>query len=234
MAKQKLNKVTSYRKSRAEIVTSCAGLFVLIFVVIEVGCKAAAGPRPSLNESAALVTYMSSFSSWILGSVIADTFVIASMTVFLAGLLVLAYSKLHRITMAMIAGALFAIIYATITLFGDSFDAGSALNATQSIGDANVIRTLIEAHIVVFGPVGGIVLAFLSIAFAILIIESRLLPHAVAVAGFIVAALNIIAIPALFGVYHAWNNNIALLALVSCVAWVVLSSVALLFRRYNH
>jgi hypothetical protein len=212
---------------RAEIVTFLSGISVLVFVVIEAICKAAAGPRPSLNNGSALVTYMSWSAPWILGSVIADTFVLASMIVFLAGILALAYKKLNRITMAMVTGALFTIIYATITFFGDSFDAGTALDATQSVGDANVIRTLIEAHIVVFGPVGGIVLAFVASAFGILIVESRLLPRWIAIVGFIVALLNIIAIPALFNVYGVWDNRIALLALVSCVAWVVASSIAL-------
>lgn len=212
---------------RVEIVTACAGLSVLIFVIIEAICKEAAGPRPSLSDGAALVSYMSTSASWILGVVIADTFVIAAMTVFLAGLLLLAYRRTKRITMAMVAAALFAIIYATITLFGDSFDAGTALNAVQSVGDANVIRTLIEAHIIVFGPVGGIVLAFLAGAFGIVIIESRLVARPVAVAAFVVAALNIIAIPAVFDVYREWNNQIALVALVSCVVWVVVTSVAL-------
>lgn len=217
--------------SRSEIVTSLSGLSVLVFVVIEALCKAAAGPRPSLNDSSILVSYMSWSASSILGSVIADTFVLASMTVFLAGILNLAYRKLGRITMAMVVGALFAVIYVTITLFGDSFDAGTALDAIQSVGDANVIRTLIEAHIIVFGPLGGIILAGVASAFGILIIESRLLPRWVAVTGFVVALLNIVAIPALFDVYHAWNNQIALLALVSCVAWVVTSSVALILRK---
>lgn len=217
---------------RSEIVTSLSGISVLVFVVIEAMCKAAAGPRPSLNESSQLVTYMSNLASWILGSVIADTFVIASMVVFLAGLLFLAYQKLGHITMPMVAGALLAVIYATITLFGDSFDAGTALDAVQSVGDANIIRTLIEAHIVVFGPVGGIILAGVATAFGILIIESKVLPRLVAIAAFIVTALNIIAIPAVFDVYHAWNNQIALIALVSCVVWVVLSSVTLLLRKH--
>ena len=171
--------------SRSEIVTSLSGLSVLVFVVIEALCKAAAGPRPSLNDSSILVSYMSWSASSILGSVIADTFVLASMTVFLAGILNLAYRKLGRITMAMVVGALFAVIYVTITLFGDSFDAGTALDAIQSVGDANVIRTLIEAHIIVFGPLGGIILAGVASAFGILIIESRLLPRWVAVTGFV-------------------------------------------------
>lgn len=218
---------------RAEIVTSFAGLSVLIFVVIEAVCKAAAGPRPSLSEGSELVAYMSSSASWILGVVIADTFVLAAMTVFLAGLLVLAYRKLRRITMAMVAAAFFAVIYVTITLIGDSFDAGTVLNATQSVGDANVIRTLIEAHIVVFGPLGGIILAFLAGAFGILIIESRVLPRWIAIAAFAVTVINIIAIPAVFDVYRDWNNQIALLALVSCVAWVVISSVALVLRKHT-
>jgi len=215
-----------------EIFTALSGLSVLVFVIIEAICKAVAGPRPSLNDSSALVTYMSNSASWILGSVIADTFVIASMTVFLAGLLFLAYQKLGRITTSMVTGALLAIIYATITLFGDSFDAGTALDAVQSVGDANIIRTLIEAHIVVFGPVGGIILAGVATAFGIIIIESKVLPRLVAIAAFIVTALNIIAVPAVFDVYHAWNNQIALIALVSCVVWVVLSSVTLLLRKH--
>jgi hypothetical protein len=214
---------------RARVVTSSAAILVLIFVVLEAACKAAAGPRPSLDAGSQLVTYMSTSSSWILGSVIADTFVLASMTAFLAGILLLAYRKLGHITMAMVVGALFAIIYVTITVFGDSFDAGTALDATQSVGDPNVIRTLIEAHVVVFGPVGGVILAGVAAAFGVLIIESRILPRAVAIAGFVVAALNIIAIPALFNVYGAWNNQIALLALVSCVAWVVISGITLVF-----
>ncbi len=230
---QKTGKSNLPFKSRTQTITSLAGTSILVFVVIEAMCKAAAGPRPSLNDSAALVSYMSTSASWILGVVIADTFVIAAMIMFLAGLLVLAYRKLQRITMAMVAAALFAIIYATITLFGDSFDAGTALNATQSVGDANVIRTLIEAHIVVFGPIGGIVLAFLAAAFGVLIIESRILPRWIAVAAFIVTILNIVAIPALFDVYRSWNNDIALLALVSSVVWVVLSSVALLSRKHT-
>jgi hypothetical protein len=219
---------------RAEIVTCFAGLSVLVFVVIEAIFKAAAGPRPSLDESSALVAYMSTSGSWILGVVIADTFVLAAMAVFLAGLIVLAYRKLRRITMAMVVAAFFAIIYVTITLFGDSFDAGTVINATQSVGDGQVIRMLTEAHTVVFGPIGGIVLAFLAGAFGVLIIESRLLPRWIAIAAFTVAIINIVAIPALFDVYRSWNNQIALLALVSCVVWVVLSSIALVAKAPKH
>jgi hypothetical protein len=231
MVRQKLNKEALRRKSRTEIITPCAGLLVLVFVVIEALCKAAAGPRPSLNSDAMLVTYMSTSASWILGSVLADTFVLVSMTMFLVGLLVLAYRKVNYITTAMVAGALFGIIYVAITLFGDSFDAGTALDATQSVGNANVIRTLIESHIIVFGSVGGIILACVSTAFGILIFTSRILPRWIAVVGFAVATLNIIAVPALFNIYGTWNNQIALLALVSCVVWVVLSSIALAFKK---
>jgi hypothetical protein len=230
MIKQKFKNATLSPRSRSEVITYCAGFSVFIFVIIEAVCKALAGPRPSLSDSS-IVTYMSTSSFWILGSVIADTFVLASMTVFLAGLLILVYEKLRRITIAMITGALFGIIYVTITLFGDSFDAGTALDATQSIGNANIIRTLIEAHVVVFGPVGGIILALVAYSFGILIFNSHILPRWIAVVGFIVSALNIVAIPALFNVYHNWNNQIALLALVSCVVWVVVSSIVLTFRK---
>lgn len=211
---------------RAKIVTIYAGLAMLLFVIIEAICKAIAGPRPSLDESAQLVAYMSTAASWILGSVIADTFVLTAMVVFIAGFLYLAYAKLQRVTMAMFVTALFVIIYATITLLGDGMDAGTALNAIQSTGDATVIRTLIEAHIIVFGPLGGIILSALAAASGIVVLESRVAARWVAMTGFIVAALNIIAIPAVFDAYGAWNNQIALLALVSCVAWVFAVSVA--------
>lgn len=213
----------------AKISTIFAGFSVLVFVVIEAICKAIAGPRPSLNESAQLVTYMSTNSFWILSSVIADTFVLTAITVFVAGFLFLAYKKIGRMTMTMIAAALFVIIYATITLLGDGFDAGTALNATQSVGDATVIRTLIEAHILIFGPMGGIILAGLSTACGIVILESRIVSRWVALAGFVVAALNIIAIPAAFNGYGAWNNQVALAALVSCALWVITASIALLY-----
>lgn len=213
-----------------KITTISAGFSVLTFVLIEAICKAIAGPRPSLNESTQLVTYMSTNSFWILSSVIADTFVLVAITVFVAGFLFLAYKKLGRITMAMIVAALFVIIYVTITLLGDGFDAGTALNATQSVGDATVIRTLIEAHILIFGPMGGIILAGLSTACGVVVLESRIVRRWVAFAGFVVAALNIIAIPAAFGGYGAWNNQVALIALVSCAVWVVISSVAFLVK----
>lgn len=215
---------------REVIVTSSAGFSVLAFVIIEAICKAIAGPRPSLDESTQLVLYMSTSSFWILSSVIADTFVLTAITVFVAGFLFLAYKKLGRITMAMVAAILFVIIYATITLLGDGFDAGTALNATQSAGDANVIRTLIEAHILIFGPMGGIILAGLSTACGVVVLESRVVHRWVAFAGFVVAALNVIAIPAAFGGYGVWNNQIALIALVSCAAWVIAASISLLRR----
>lgn len=217
------------RRFSSTTVTALAGMFVVLFVVIEAICKAYAGPRPPLLQGPQLVGYMASSAGWILASVIADTFVLVCMAVFLAGLLMLAYRRTRRVSLPMVCAAFFTIIYVTVTLIGDSFDAGTALDATQSVGNADIIRGLIEAHIVAFGPIGGIVLAFLAASFATLLIRSHLLPWWTAAAGFIVAVLNIIAIPALFDAYHSWNNQVALVALVSCVVWVGVVSAVMAF-----
>jgi hypothetical protein len=203
-----------------------AALAVAVLLAVESITKLTMGPRPALDDTAALVTYIQSTSAQTIVVILADTILMAALIVFLAAfrqLVVHAHPDLGWISDVMFGAGL---VFVTVTLIGDALDGGTALDVWGQTPDPSVIRALIEGHTLMFGSTGAVLLALVSAAAAYLTFASGVVPRWTGVLATVTAVSNLVWAPVAFGgtapgsffAAGGWGN--ALLAIFPWLVWV--------------
>jgi hypothetical protein len=221
----------------ARLLTGLAGFSVAVLLLIEFGVRVSLGPRPALDDGAALAAFASRTSTQTLVITLVDTIMMACLIVFLAAfrqLITLAEGDLEWLT-ALVMGA--GLVFVGVTLVGDSMEAGGALGAVGTSADSSTVRTLTEGYLLLFGPVSYVLIALVAAASGYVILASRALPRWTGIVSFVVAALNIVAVPTAFGgtddakFFSIGGSGGAVFATFPWIAWVVMVGVLSLRER---
>lgn len=213
---------------KVHVMVAATGIASAVFAITEAIIKLSAGQRPSLDDTTTLVHYMMSNEVPILLVVLADTLLMATLVVFFAALRYVIKRRSERPEWVSDIGFGAILVYAAITLVGDSMDGGTVLDTTLSQGNAIVIRTLIESHILLFGPIGSVLIVLTAATFGYALLCSSVAPRWTAVAAYAVAGANAIAIPMVFHNISAvaYGTEVTLGALALFIAWILATGIA--------
>jgi hypothetical protein len=221
----------------ARLLTGIAGISVAVFLLVEFFVRVSLGPRPPLDESAALSEFIARTSTQTLVITLADTLVMASLIVFLAGfrrLVEMAEGELEWMT-AIIFGA--GLTFVGVTLVGDSLEAGAALGTVGNHPDPSAIRALTEGYLLIFGPISYVLIALVAAVSGYVTFASGAFPRWTGVLAVVVAVLNIVAISFTFGgtdnkdFYSVGGWGGAGFATFPWLVWVIVIAALCLSRR---
>ena len=157
--------------------TGISAFAVAVFLAIESITKLTAGERPELDNSEALVAYTQATTTQTIIVILADTFLMAFLIVFLACFRQLVTKARHDLEW--IADLTFGagLVFIAVTLVGDAMDGGAALDVIGLEPDASAIRALTEGHSIMFGSTGAVLLALVSATSAYLTFASGVVPR---------------------------------------------------------
>lgn len=220
--------------------TGVAAIAVAVFTVVEFTIRQVfVGARPPLADSSALVEFAHRTASGTLGVILVDTFLMASLVVFLATfrqLIVQVRRDLDWVS-SLAYGA--GIVWVAITLVGDGLEGGAALDAASEHPDVHLIRTLTIGHALLFGAIGCVLTALVAAASGYVTIISGALPRWTGVLALVVAAANLVAVGTVFGgtddSFHAvggWGT--AVLATFPWLVWVVCVGIVVIRGHRRH
>lgn len=209
-----------------------AGLLLAEFIV-----RMSMGPRPELDDSGALVTFMDRSARQTLNIILIDTILMACLIVFLACFRQLITHK--RRDLQWIADLAFGagLVFVAVTLVGDALEGGAALDTYGMTPDPSAIRALTEAHMLMFGTVACVLLSLVSAASAYMTIASGALPRWTGVVAWVVAGLNVIAVPTMYGgtsdasFVSAGGVGVAIFATFPWIAWVIAVGIVTIRER---
>jgi hypothetical protein len=207
--------------------TGRAAFGVAAFLLAEFIVRETEGSRPPLGDTGALLGFMARTSTETLIIVTLDAVLMAFVIVFLAGFRQLITAA--RAGVEWVADLAFGsgLVFVGTTLVGDAMEGGAALDAAGGHPDASVIRALTEGHTLLFGSIGCVLLALVASASGYVILASGGLPVWTGRVAYAVAALNILAVPTLFGgtsdtsFVAAGGLGVTLFATFPWLAWVV-------------
>lgn len=207
--------------------TGIAAISVAVLTLIEFSVQMAIGARPELSDGHALAAYMTRVATPMLVIVLIDTILMAAIVVFLGGfrqLITHARPDLQWITdLAFGAGLLFV----GVTLVGDGMEGGAALDTVNATADPSVLRALTEGHMLMFGTIAVTLTAVVSAAAGYVTLASGALPRWTGWIAVVVAGLNLLAVPTMFGgtspgsFVSAGGPGVAMLATFPWLVWVV-------------
>lgn len=220
--------------------TGVAAIAVAVFTVLEFTIRQIfVGARPPLDDASALIDFAQRTAAGTLGVILIDTFLMASLIVFLAAfrqLITQVRPDLDWVS-ALAYGA--GIVWVAITLVGDGLEGGAALDAGALHPDAHLIRTLTLGHSLLFGAIGCVLTALVAAASGYVTIVSGALPRWTGRLAIVVAGANLVAVATVFGgtddSFHAvggWGT--ALLATFPWLVWVVCVGIVVIRARRQH
>jgi hypothetical protein len=207
--------------------TGIAAIGVAALLITEFILHLVVGPRPELDQSAALTAFFVAHHNLILTIVLIDTVLMANIIVFLAGFRQIITHARHDLQW--IADITFGagLAFVAITMAGDAMVAGSALDVVNLTPDASAIRALTEGHAVMFGATGCVLLAVISGSSAYTVLATRALPRWTGVVAWVVAGLQIFGLSTIFGGTsdRSWFSSggvgVTMTATFPWVAWVI-------------
>ena len=164
---------------------------VATFLIIEAVTKLTMGQRPELDDSAALVEYIRGVTTQTFVVILADTFLMAFLIVFLACFQHLVSAS--RPDLAWVTQVTFGagLVFVAVTLVGDSMDGGAALDVIGLEPDPSVIRALIIGQSIMFGSTGAVLLALVAATAAYLTFASGVLRRWTAILAAATALSNL-------------------------------------------
>ena len=208
------------------------GLLIVEFVV-----RFAMGPRPPLDAGPELAAFARHTHIGTLIKILVDTLMMAFLIVFLGGFRQIVTKD--RGDLQWIADLAFGagLVFVGVTLVGDSLEAGGALDTVGSTPDGVAIRALTEGYLVMFGPMTCVLLALVSAASGHVILASRALPKWTGRLAYVVAALNLVAVPSIFGgtdanrFYSVGGWGVAAFATFPWLVWVMAIGIVTVRER---
>lgn len=207
--------------------TGVSAIIVAVFLTIESITKLTMGARPELDDSQALIEYTQATATQTIIVILADTFLMAFLIVFLGAFRQLVNKA--RPDLEWIADITFGagLVFVAVTLVGDAMDGGAALDVIGIRPDPAVIESLILGHSIMFGSTGAVLLALVSATAAYLTFASAAVPRWT---GFLAAATALSNLAwAIVGFNGTSPNSFfavggfgnALLAIFPWLVWVV-------------
>jgi hypothetical protein len=204
-----------------------SALAVGVLLATEAITKLTIGARPALDDRAAHEDCVHGASAQIIVVILADTFLMAALIVFLGAfrqLVARAHPDLDWLAAVMFGAGL---VFISVTLVGDALDGGTALDVWDLEPDPSAIRALIEGHALMFGSIGSVLLALVSASAAYLTFASGVVPRWTGMLAGLTAASNLVWAPVAFGgtapgsflAAGGWGN--ALLATFPWLVWVL-------------
>ncbi len=206
--------------------TGVSAFAVAVFLAVESITKLTMGRRPELDDGAALIAYVQATTVQTFIVILADTFLMAFLIVFLASFRQLVNRA--RPDLEWIADLTFGagLVFIAVTLVGDAMDGGAALDVINLTPDSSSIRALIEGHSIMFGSTGAVLLALVSATAAYLTFASGAVPRWTGILAAITAVSNLVWAPMGFdgtspnGFFAAGGVGNALLAIFPWLVWV--------------
>jgi hypothetical protein len=207
--------------------TGRAAFGVATFLLAEFIVRETEGSRPPLSDTDALIAFMSRTSAQALTIVTIDAVLMAFVIVFLAGFRQIIKNSAEGLEWIadLTYGA--GLVFVGTTLVGDAMEGGAALDAQETHPYIAVLRALTEGHTLLFGSIGCVLLALVAASSGTVILRSDVLPRWTGVVAYVVAALNIAAIPTLFGgtsdtsFFAAGGLGVTIFATFPWLAWVI-------------
>ena len=207
--------------------TGVSAVAVAVTLATEFFVRLALGPRPGLDDGQALADWMTRTSTLTLSIVTIDTVLMAFLIVFLACFRQLIDAARHELTWVADLAFGAGLVFVAVTLVGDAMEAGAALDTVGAAADPSAIRALTEGHMVMFGTIGCALLALVSAASGYVTLASNALPRWTGIVAVVVAGLNIVAFPTMFGgtsdrsFISAGGPGVAIFATFPWIAWVI-------------
>jgi hypothetical protein len=166
-----------------------------------------------------------------------DTLLMAFVIVFLAGFRQIITSS--EADLGWVADLAFGagLVFVGVTLVGDAMEGGAVLDAASGHPDASVLRALTEGHMLMFGSIGCVLLALVSAASGYVTLVSGALPRWTGIVAYVVAILNVIAVPTMFGgtsdtsFVSAGGVGVAIFATFPWLAWVIAVGIVTIRAR---
>lgn len=214
-----------------------AALAVAVLLILEFTIRTSMGPRPDLDDPVNLADFVERTNNLTLTIILIDTLMMAALIVFMSGfreVITKAHSELTWIA-NIVFGA--GIAFVTITLVGDSLEAGGALDTVGSNPEPIAIRALTEGYMPLFGPMGAVLIALIAAASGYASIASGALPKWTGYFSYAVAIVNIAAAPTIYGgtndrdFYSVGGWGVAAFATFPWLAWVIVVGVVAIRSR---
>jgi hypothetical protein len=217
--------------------TGFAAAAVAATLLAEFIVRATIGPRPPLADATALAEFLDRTSNETLMIIMIDTVLMAFVIVFLAGFRQIITSS--EADLEWVADLAFGagLLFVGVTLVGDAMEGGAALDAASGHPDPSVLRALTEGHMLMFGSIGCVLLALVSAASGYVTLASGALPRWTGIVAYVVAILNIIAVPTMFGgtsdssFVSAGGVGVAIFATFPWLAWVIAVGIVTIRAR---
>jgi hypothetical protein len=211
--------------------TGRAAFGVAAFLIAEFIVRETEGSRPPLSDTNALIAFMARTSAQTLTIVTIDAVLMANVIVFLAGFRQIIKNSARGLEWIadLTYGA--GLVFVATTLVGDGMEGGAALDAQEARPSIAVLRALTEGHTLLFGSIGCVLIALIAASSGTVILRSDVLPRWTGVVAYIVAGLNIAAIPTLFGgtsdtsFVAAGGLGVTLFATFPWLAWVIVVGI---------
>jgi hypothetical protein len=211
--------------------TGRAAFGVAAFLLAEFIVREAEGSRPPLGHTAQLLAFAARSSTQTLVIVTLDAVLMAFVIVFLAAFRQLITVALEGVEWVADLAFGAGLVFVGTTLVGDAMEGGAALDAQDGHPDVSVIRALTEGHTLLFGSIGCVLLALVAAASGYVIFASGALPRWAGTVAYVVAGLNIAAVPTLFGgtsdtsFVAAGGLGVTVFATFPWLAWVIVVGI---------
>jgi len=220
--------------------TGVSALAVAFFTVIEFLVRQIfVGSRPPLDQAAALAEFSHRTAAGTLGVIVIDTFLMASLVVFLAAFRQLITQRRRDLSWVSALAYGSGIAYVAVTLVGDGMEGGAALDAAGAHPDVHVIRALTLGHALLFGSIGCVLTGLVAGASGYVTIISGALPRWTGRLALVVAVANLVAVATVFGgtddsfrSVGGWGT--AALATFPWLVWVVCVGIVVLRGNRDH
>lgn len=198
------------------------------------------GTRPELSDESALATFMTEAANATLSVVFLDTFLMAALIVFLASFRQLITHSRHDLQWVADLGYGAGLVFVALTLVGDAMDAGAALDSVDQVASGTVIRALTEGHLVMFGSIGCVLTALVVAAAGYVTFASDTLPRWTGWLAFVVAASNLVTVPAMYNgtsatePFSAGGPGVTALATFPFLVWVAIVGIVTIRGQRHH
>ncbi len=194
------------------------------------------GTAPRLEDTIQFSEYVSRNHGIILTRTIADTLIIACFLVFLVGLRHLIRQARPDYEWASMLVFTAGLVFAMLTLLGDTLAGGAALDTVSGQADPAVVRALWEGSIPAFGAIGLIIMALFMASAGYAILASAALPRWTGWVAYVSAVGNLVAAPAIYaganatGFYTA-DGLVSLLSELPFLIWALSASIFMIIMK---
>lgn len=216
--------------------TGAFGVASVALILIAQPLWFVAGTAPRLEDTVKYSDYVTKYHAIILSRTMADTLIIVCFLIFLAGLrhVIRQVRPDYEWASALVFGA--GLVFAVITLVGDTLYAGAALDTVGGKAEPAVVRGLSEAGAVAFGAVGLIVMALFMASAGFAILATAALPRWTGWVAFAGAVGNLVAAPAIYagtnatGFYTA-DGLVSLASELPFLVWALIASISMMVMK---